>query len=173
VQFDAESWFEGALDHALAMDLKDARRGEPAHQCLPTFPQLENQMTNFTSDIDRAAAGYSPDRVDALVRRSANAGRADASRGCRKSPLRPGDHCRIGWRNRYDMPGRRPRWSSETSHNCKCRQVLRRCIMGIISAPRLATVSTSPRSTKSLRNQKFVDSPVEGAGFELSVPRPE
>jgi hypothetical protein len=45
--------------------------------------------------------------------------------------------------------------------------------MGIISAPRLATVSTSPRSTKSLRNQKFVDSPVEGAGFELSVPRPE
>jgi len=32
-----------------------------------TFPQLENQMANFTSDIDRAAAGYSPDRVDALV----------------------------------------------------------------------------------------------------------
>ena len=31
-----------------------------------TFPQLEDQMTNFTSDIDRAAAGYSPDRVDAL-----------------------------------------------------------------------------------------------------------
>jgi phage terminase large subunit-like protein len=28
-----------------------------------TFPQLEDQMTNFTSDIDRAAAGYSPDRV--------------------------------------------------------------------------------------------------------------
>ena len=24
-------------------------------------------MTNFTSDIDRAAVGYSPDRVDALV----------------------------------------------------------------------------------------------------------
>jgi predicted phage terminase large subunit-like protein len=32
-----------------------------------TFPQLEDQMTNFTSDFDRAAAGYSPDRVDALV----------------------------------------------------------------------------------------------------------
>jgi len=32
-----------------------------------TFPQLKDQMTNFTSDIDRAAAGYSPDRVDALV----------------------------------------------------------------------------------------------------------
>ena len=32
-----------------------------------TFPQLEDQMTNFTSDIDRAAAGYSPDRVDAVV----------------------------------------------------------------------------------------------------------
>jgi predicted phage terminase large subunit-like protein len=29
-----------------------------------TFPQLEGQMTSFTSDIDRAAAGYSPDRVD-------------------------------------------------------------------------------------------------------------
>ena len=32
-----------------------------------TFPQLEDQMTNFTSDIDRVAAGYSPDRDDALV----------------------------------------------------------------------------------------------------------
>jgi predicted phage terminase large subunit-like protein len=32
-----------------------------------TFPQLEDQMTSFTSDLDRAAAGYSPDRVDALV----------------------------------------------------------------------------------------------------------
>ena len=32
-----------------------------------TFPQLEDQMANFTSDIDGAAAGYSPDRVDALV----------------------------------------------------------------------------------------------------------
>jgi phage terminase large subunit-like protein len=32
-----------------------------------TFPQLEDQMTNFTSDFDRQAAGYSPDRVDALV----------------------------------------------------------------------------------------------------------
>src|SRR5262244_67755 len=32
-----------------------------------TFPQLEDQMTDFTSDIDRAAAGYSPDRLDALV----------------------------------------------------------------------------------------------------------
>jgi hypothetical protein len=32
-----------------------------------TFLQLEDQMTNFTSDINRAAAGYSPDRIDALV----------------------------------------------------------------------------------------------------------
>jgi phage terminase large subunit-like protein len=32
-----------------------------------TFPQLEDQMANFTSDFDRNAAGYSPDRVDALV----------------------------------------------------------------------------------------------------------
>jgi phage terminase large subunit-like protein len=32
-----------------------------------SFPQLEDQMTNFTSDFDREAAGYSPDRLDALV----------------------------------------------------------------------------------------------------------
>jgi len=31
------------------------------------FPQLEDQMCSFTSDFDRRAAGYSPDRVDALV----------------------------------------------------------------------------------------------------------
>jgi len=32
-----------------------------------SFPQLEDQMTNFTADFDREAAGYSPDRLDALV----------------------------------------------------------------------------------------------------------
>jgi phage terminase large subunit-like protein len=32
-----------------------------------SFPKLEDQMTAFTSDFDRAAAGYSPDRLDALV----------------------------------------------------------------------------------------------------------
>ena len=31
------------------------------------FPQLEDQMCAFAPDFDRAAAGYSPDRVDALV----------------------------------------------------------------------------------------------------------
>jgi phage terminase large subunit-like protein len=31
------------------------------------FPQLEDQMCAFTSDFDRARAGYSPDRLDALV----------------------------------------------------------------------------------------------------------
>jgi phage terminase large subunit-like protein len=31
------------------------------------FPVLEDQMCAFTSDFDRKAAGYSPDRVDALV----------------------------------------------------------------------------------------------------------
>jgi phage terminase large subunit-like protein len=31
------------------------------------FPQLEDQMCAFTSDFDRARAGSSPDRVDALV----------------------------------------------------------------------------------------------------------
>jgi phage terminase large subunit-like protein len=31
------------------------------------FPTLEDQMCGFTADFDRANAGYSPDRVDALV----------------------------------------------------------------------------------------------------------
>ena len=31
------------------------------------FPQLEDQMCSFTSDFNRNTAGYSPDRVDALV----------------------------------------------------------------------------------------------------------
>lgn len=34
---------------------------------LGAFPQLEDQMCAFTSDFDRRAAGFSPDRVDALV----------------------------------------------------------------------------------------------------------
>jgi phage terminase large subunit-like protein len=32
-----------------------------------TFPKLEDQMCAFTTDFDRAQAGYSPDRLDALV----------------------------------------------------------------------------------------------------------
>jgi phage terminase large subunit-like protein len=32
-----------------------------------TFSQLEDQMCSFTSDFDRSRAGYSPDRLDALV----------------------------------------------------------------------------------------------------------
>jgi predicted phage terminase large subunit-like protein len=31
------------------------------------FPKLEDQMAAFTADFDRGRAGYSPDRVDALV----------------------------------------------------------------------------------------------------------
>ena len=31
------------------------------------FPPLEDQMCSFISDFDRKEAGYSPDRVDALV----------------------------------------------------------------------------------------------------------
>ena len=34
---------------------------------LGAFPQLEDQMCGFAGDFDRQAAGYSPDRVDALV----------------------------------------------------------------------------------------------------------
>ena len=32
-----------------------------------TFSKLEDQMCAFTTDFDRARAGYSPDRLDALV----------------------------------------------------------------------------------------------------------
>jgi phage terminase large subunit-like protein len=32
-----------------------------------TFLQLEDQMAAFTSDFNRSSAGYSPDRLDALV----------------------------------------------------------------------------------------------------------
>ena len=32
-----------------------------------SFPELEDQLCAFTSDFDRARAGYSPDRLDALV----------------------------------------------------------------------------------------------------------
>lgn len=32
-----------------------------------TFPELEDQMCAFTNDFDKNTAGYSPDRVDALV----------------------------------------------------------------------------------------------------------
>jgi phage terminase large subunit-like protein len=32
-----------------------------------SFPMLEDQMCGFTSDFDRSIAGFSPDRVDALV----------------------------------------------------------------------------------------------------------
>ena len=31
------------------------------------FPTLEDQMCGFTPDLDRKTAGFSPDRVDALV----------------------------------------------------------------------------------------------------------
>ena len=34
---------------------------------LGAFSQLEDQMCSFTSNFDRTASGYSPDRVDALV----------------------------------------------------------------------------------------------------------
>src|SRR5215207_6698629 len=36
------------------------------HHC-GAFPQLEDQLASFTSDFDRDRAGYSPDRLDALV----------------------------------------------------------------------------------------------------------
>jgi predicted phage terminase large subunit-like protein len=40
-------------------------RGKIFHEGM--FEDLENQMTTFTTDFDRKAQGWSPDRVDALV----------------------------------------------------------------------------------------------------------
>lgn len=40
-------------------------RGKVYH--VGEFPELEDQMCSFTTGFDRKAAGYSPDRVDALV----------------------------------------------------------------------------------------------------------
>jgi len=40
-------------------------QGRVSH--IGTFPALEDQMCSFTSDFNRNTAGYSPDRVDALV----------------------------------------------------------------------------------------------------------
>ena len=46
-----------------------------------TFSKLEDQMCAFTSDFDRARAGYSPDRLDALVWGLTDFGRAHARLG--------------------------------------------------------------------------------------------
>jgi hypothetical protein len=70
----AGGWIDGAdlaqpLERRTGHDPKYtttlARQGR-AHHC-GVFPQLEDQMTMFTPDIDRKAQQFSPDRVDALV----------------------------------------------------------------------------------------------------------
>lgn len=45
----------------------EREKGGPKVHHVGAFPQLEDQMCGFTSDFDRSRAGYSPDRVDALV----------------------------------------------------------------------------------------------------------
>ena len=45
--------------------LYEQRPGRVWH--VGSFPKLEDQMCGFTSDFDRKTAGFSPDRVDALV----------------------------------------------------------------------------------------------------------
>jgi phage terminase large subunit-like protein len=40
-------------------------QGKVSH--VGTFTLLEDQMCSFTSDFNRSTAGYSPDRLDALV----------------------------------------------------------------------------------------------------------
>jgi hypothetical protein len=45
----------------------DHRQDDQQGQGPTTSAELEDQMCAFTTDFDRARAGYSPDRVDALV----------------------------------------------------------------------------------------------------------
>ena len=49
--------------------LYEARPGYPLGRVfhVGAFPQLEDQLCEMTIDFDERAAGYSPDRVDALV----------------------------------------------------------------------------------------------------------
>ena len=47
-----------------ALRLPTCTGPRPSHRHLPATRRPDDK---FTSDIDRAAAGYSPDRVDALV----------------------------------------------------------------------------------------------------------
>ena len=44
-----------------------AWEGEVGERVRGAFATLEDQMCGFTTDFDRQRAGYSPDRVDALV----------------------------------------------------------------------------------------------------------
>jgi hypothetical protein len=91
-----------------------------------SFPQLEDQMCAFTSDFDRAPAGYSPDRLDALVwgstellvERMPNYGifeytsqRAEAIRSQNSSPSQSDFIYAIGsleWQCQQEQAGGRP-----------------------------------------------------------------
>jgi len=88
-----------------------------------SFPRLEDQMCAFTTDFDRARAGYSPDRIDALVwgltellvEPMPNYGifeytrqRAEAIRGQNSSPSQPDFTYAIGsleWQRQQEQAG--------------------------------------------------------------------
>ena len=55
------------VDENVSFNAVRASRGKIVRHHIGFFPVLEDQMTSFTSDFDRQSAGYSPDRVDALV----------------------------------------------------------------------------------------------------------
>src|SRR6516164_629035 len=55
------------VDENVSFNAVRASRGKIVRHHIGFFPVLEDQMTSFTSDLDRQSAGYSPDRVDALV----------------------------------------------------------------------------------------------------------
>lgn len=61
------------------------------------FPALENQMCSFKPDMDRKKAGYSPDRVDALVWGMTDLFPAMTGRATRKMPKAARSHGRGGW----------------------------------------------------------------------------
>jgi hypothetical protein len=78
---------------------------------LGAFPQLEDEMCGFTSNFDRATAGYSPNRVDALVwaltelmtQRMSSYGIFEIYRQNALAPPPPGPaDNRQAWRRQYD-----------------------------------------------------------------------
>ena len=101
--------------------MTDPRPTIDAPMTTPTW--LEDQMCAFTSDFDRARAGYSPDRLDALVwgltellvEPMPNYGifeytrqRAEAIRGQNSSPSQPDFTYAIGsleWQRQQEQAG--------------------------------------------------------------------
>jgi hypothetical protein len=91
---------------------------------LGSFPTLEDEMCGFTSNFDRTTAGYSPNRVDALVwaltelmtRPMSSYGIFEIYRcAAMGRPVQPADN-RLDWKIRYDELA-----ASDTPNHPDCR----------------------------------------------------